>query len=297
MENKKIGVLSTGDGEYSNFHQGAGEDATADLVALLRAAPAHSLVIIDEVEASLHPRAQRRLMVELFEIAKKKRIQFILSTHSATILEQLPTEARVYVQAPAKGARNIIYGVTPEFALSLMDDMDHPELTLYCEDGEAQVMIDALIARESPEIGNRVAIIPVGAASTVRTLGDLASKNRLSDNALAVLDADQEQSDGCIGLPGKSAPERELFDSLLDSHWEKVADRLGVRVGDLLESVDDAKQINNHHAWPRAVAERLGARIRVSRVWEHAVAIWSQEVVSDDERQDFVAAIIDLLPK
>ncbi|WP_162911700.1 ATP-dependent nuclease [Streptomyces koyangensis] len=91
-QNKQIGVLNTGAGEYSNFHQGAGEDATADLVDLLRAAPDRSLIIIDEVEASLHPRAQRRLMAELFQIAEKRRMQFILSTHSATIMEQLPTE-------------------------------------------------------------------------------------------------------------------------------------------------------------------------------------------------------------
>ncbi|MGW0392057.1 ATP-dependent nuclease [Streptomyces sp. NPDC003042] len=296
-ENKQVGVLTTDAGEYSNFHQGAGEDATTDLVALLRSAPAQSLVIIDEVEASLHPRAQRRLMAELFAISKERKIQFILSTHSATILEQLPTEARVYIQAQRKGPRNIIYGVTPEFAMSLMDDVDHPELTLYCEDEQAQTLTDALISQEMPEIRNRVAVIPVGAASTVKTLGELASKDKLPNRSLGILDGDQEKSAGCILLPGTQAPEKEVFSALDEPAWEKVANRLDIRFADLLEAVDDARQIVNHHAWARKVAERLGPRVRIGRVWEDIASVWSKEVVDPVERSAFVEAIFQHLIK
>ncbi|MEU9108758.1 AAA family ATPase [Streptomyces xanthophaeus] len=52
------------------------------MVDLLRSAQRNSLIIIDEVESSLHPRAQRCLMVELFEISRKRGMQFILSAHS-----------------------------------------------------------------------------------------------------------------------------------------------------------------------------------------------------------------------
>jgi energy-coupling factor transporter ATP-binding protein EcfA2 len=62
VSGKQVGVLQSGDISYSNFHQGAGEDATFDLIALLNGAPKNSLVLIDEVEASLHPKAQRRLV-------------------------------------------------------------------------------------------------------------------------------------------------------------------------------------------------------------------------------------------
>ncbi|MFJ4968487.1 AAA family ATPase [Streptomyces sp. NPDC088755] len=260
-------------------------------MALLRSAPSHSLVIIDEVESSLHPRAQRRLMTELFAISKERKVQFILSTHSATVLEQLPTEARVYIQTQRKGARNVIYGVTPEFAMSLMDDVDHPELTLYCEDERAQTLVDALISQESPEIRNRVAVMPVGAASTVRILGELASKDKLPNRSLGILDADQEEGAGCIVLPGSQAPEKEVFGALDETMWEKVANRLDVRVADLLDAVDDARQIKSHHAWARKVAERLGPRVRVGRVWEDMASVWSKEVVDPSERTVFVEAI------
>ncbi|MGW0748384.1 hypothetical protein [Streptomyces sp. NPDC002587] len=77
-----------------------------------------------------------------------------LSTHSPYVLEQLPTEARAYIQLERGGTRDVIYGVTPDFAMSLMDDVDHAELTLYCEDREAVVMIDALLSIDTPTSGD-----------------------------------------------------------------------------------------------------------------------------------------------
>ncbi|GLW52521.1 ATP-dependent nuclease [Kitasatospora phosalacinea] len=293
-EQKQIGILSTLEGEYSNFHQGAGEDATTDLVALLRGAPRNSLVIIDEVDSSLHPRAQRRLMAELFAISRSQRIQFILSTHSPYVLEQLPTEARVYVQS-RKGAREIIYGVTPDFAMSLMDDQEHTELTVYCEDVEAAVLTDALISHEIPEIRRRISITPVGPAATVRTLGELAAKNKLPGISIAVLDGDQSPGSGCAVLPGGEAPEKVIFRDATDEYWDLVAQRMGVRVGDLLDAVEDAVRIENHHAWTRRVAESLGPRVRASRVWEDFASVWAQTVVSSEERKDFVEKFSTLL--
>ncbi|WP_327176401.1 AAA family ATPase [Streptomyces sp. NBC_01335] len=291
-EQKQIGILSTAEGEYSNFHQGAGEDATTDLVNLLRTAPRNSLVIIDEIESSLHPRAQRRLMSELFSIAHKQRIQFILSTHSPYILEQLPTEARVYIQVERHGNRDVIYGVTPDFAMSLMDDVDHTELTLYCEDKEAAVMIDALISNESPDLRRRISITPVGPASTVKTLGQLADEEKLPGKSIGILDADQDLTIGCVRIPGTSAPEREVFENTDENYWDVVALRLGVRTGDLLDAVEDAKRLENHHAWSRRVAENLGPRVRTDRVWEDAAAVWSQEVVDSADRAQFVKDIL-----
>ncbi|NUV91607.1 AAA family ATPase [Streptomyces sp. KAI 90] len=291
FQNKQVGVLDAGAGEYSNFHQGAGEDATADLVDLLRSAPDRSLIIIDEVEASLHPRAQRRLMAELFAIAEKRKMQFILSTHSSTIMEQLPTEARIHIQTHRGGGRNVLYGVTARFAMSLMDDVDHPELVLFCEDDKAAVLIDALINQEAPGLSRRVEIIAAGAASTVTILGELASKGRLPSVSLGVLDADQAEQNGCLTLPGTQAPEKELFDSLDDTSWEKVAMRLDVRAGELLQAVDDARQIDNHHAWTRRVAEHLGPRVRTDRVWEAIAAVWAKDSVAPAERAAFVRAV------
>ncbi|MEV0649779.1 AAA family ATPase [Phytomonospora sp. NPDC050363] len=289
--NKAVGVLSTGSGDYSNFHQGAGEDAMADLVAAIKSTPNNSLVIIDEVETSLHPRAQRRLMTELLEIARTKSIQFILSTHSQTILEQLPLEARILIQQQRDGSRTILYGITPEFAMSLMDDIEHPELIVYCEDTAAEAMIEALLAEEeNPSIRKRVTVMTVGPASTVKVLGKLASENKLPNRTIGVLDADQMGSPGCIVLPGSEAPEKEVFGVTDESVWEYVADRLGVRTGDLLEAIEDARRLPDHHVWTKRIAAALGERVRADRVWHASASIWARKVVDEAARKGFVDA-------
>jgi predicted ATPase len=121
-QKKEVGLLTREFGEISQFHQGAGEDATLDLFRIIEGIPNHSLLIIDEVEASLHPRAQRRLIRFLLTLSRKKKLQVILSTHSPYVLEELPLEANALL-LPGPNGLSVIYGSTPEFALSRIDEM------------------------------------------------------------------------------------------------------------------------------------------------------------------------------
>ena len=58
--NREVGLLTNQCGEISQFHQGAGEDSMLDIFKLLQSIPEQALLVIDEVENSLHPQAQRR---------------------------------------------------------------------------------------------------------------------------------------------------------------------------------------------------------------------------------------------
>jgi hypothetical protein len=61
VESKRlVPVISQHGHPYSGFHQRAGGTTIAEL--LQNELPRYSLVLIDEVQSSLHPRAQRRLI-------------------------------------------------------------------------------------------------------------------------------------------------------------------------------------------------------------------------------------------
>jgi energy-coupling factor transporter ATP-binding protein EcfA2 len=75
---KLVPILQMEDVRYSGFHQGAGEIAAAELLAVDY--PKYGMVLIDEVETSLHPRAQRRLIRDLARMAREKEMQLILHT-------------------------------------------------------------------------------------------------------------------------------------------------------------------------------------------------------------------------
>jgi predicted ATPase len=294
-EDKQVGVLTHDGITYSNFHQGAGEDSVLDLLALLTEAPDKSLVIIDEVEASLHPQAQRSLMTELLRIASEKHLQIILSTHSPYILEQLPHIARVFISVDRDMKRQVLYGVSSDFALNLMDDEQHDELDIYCEDEESVYLIERLIAIGAPACLSRLRITHVGPANTVITLGQIAEDGKLPRPGIAVVDAEQPEGDGYIRLPGTLPPEKEVMLALSEAHWTAVAERLGRPAGEVLDAKELAMQIPNHHAWPKEVARHLGGTMRTSKVWEALVDVWARDVVGEDKATAWCAPLVDVL--
>ncbi|HEY4001943.1 MAG TPA: AAA family ATPase [Candidatus Xenobia bacterium] len=102
LDNRRtVPVISFDNHRYSGFHQGAGELAAAELLAF--DLPNYSLVLIDELETSLHPRAQRRLVDDLVRLARVNELQILITTHSPYILEQLPPQGRMYIMDGVQG--------------------------------------------------------------------------------------------------------------------------------------------------------------------------------------------------
>lgn len=270
---KLVGVLTRDVGEISQFHQGAGEDTTLDLMRSLQNIPDYSLLIIDEVEASLHPKAQRRLVRFLLWLCRQKRIQIILSTHSPYILEELPEEARVLL-LPGKSSTNIVYGASADFALSRIDENPHPELFIYVEDREAAILLREILSStaEGAELLPRIAIFPVGPANVVKIMGQLAHAGLLPHKAVSVMDGDKEGGDGCLSLPGERAPERIVFEELRDKNWPDLPARFGLGAGSLLGHLDDAILEPDHHKWTSLVGDRV-VKSKMS-VWEILANQW-----------------------
>jgi hypothetical protein len=235
-------------------------------------------------------------MTELIGVATDRRLQLIVSTHSPYVLEQLPPEARIHLQASRNGEREVVYGASAEYALALMDDEGHPEMTVYCEDTASEYVIDTLVNIEQPLERRRIRIVTVGPASTVRTLGGLVNEARLPDKAIAVLDGDQPAAPGCLRLPGNESPERTAFASLTVLTWRNVATRLAVRTGDLLDAAEDAQLLDEPHTWAARIAARLNPGIRPSKVWEAVVDVWARDVLDADQRKLFVTQLLAELP-
>ncbi len=74
---------------------------TLGLLTLLHSDPAPRLVLLDDVERGLHPRAQRELMKQLRAVLDlRPELQIVLSSHSPYIIDQLAPE-EVWLLAPA----------------------------------------------------------------------------------------------------------------------------------------------------------------------------------------------------
>lgn len=106
-------IFETDGYSYSEAFAGSGEMAVVRLVTEVLSAPLYSLVLLDEPEVSLHPGAQKRLTRFLLEETRKKQLQIVISTHSPSIIEDLPPSAiKVFSQLPS-GKFNVKNGITP----------------------------------------------------------------------------------------------------------------------------------------------------------------------------------------
>jgi predicted ATPase len=277
--NRKVPVVRQNTNSYSGFHQGAGETTVVELLGA--DLPKYGLVLIDEVESSLHPRAQRRLIRDLAERCRELELQIVLTTHSPYVLEELPEKARAHI-FESEGTRQVVYGVSPEFAMSKMDDIPHPECDLYVEDDRAGVLLTEILTRHEPSLVQRCRVTPSGAASVVQTLGLMISQGRFHAPACAFLDGDKSPAPGCAVLPGGDAPERVVFEGLQEMNWRGLDTRVARSFPDVVDACNSAMTLGNHHDWTKQAAVRLTLGGDV--LWQAMCSAWveNRSATTDD---------------
>jgi hypothetical protein len=287
-----VPVVESGGVRYSGFHQGAGEIALADL--LKTDIPNNSLVLIDELETSLHPRAQRRLVRDLAEACRLKECQIIFTTHSPYILEEIPEIGRIYVMNTT-GGKSLITGVSPHFAMTQMDDDRHPEMDLYVEDTQAKAMLREIIGSVDKSVLQRCEIIPFGAASVGMALGQMVYASRFPRPSLVFLDGDQQRTQGCLLLPGDDAPERVVFEALRAVGWRDIATRTGQDHTDVCDALETAMTLDNHHEWLKSAADKLVLNIPI--LWQAMCSVWATQLLGAEEKRPLMEYIESALNK
>lgn len=295
---REVGLLTKPCGEISQFHQGAGEDVMLDTFKLFQSIAPQSLLVIDEVENSLHPLAQRRFVKYLLKIARVKKLQIILSTHSPFILEELPPVARIMMLQLAD-RKEIIYNVSTEFALSAIDDIIHPEIHIFLEDNEAVALFWEIIRHQPDkfdEISRKVVTKAVGAYNVLETLGTLAGQNKLPYKSLSIVDGDKRgDCPHCFSLPGDLPPEILVFQGLKRNEWKELDARFGIGAGSLFKYLDDAMLLPDHHKWTTYVGDKI--KKSKDTVWSILIDEWCRQCLSEDDMIQFVDYIERQLPE
>jgi predicted ATPase len=276
-ETREIPVLTQQESAYSGYHQGSGETTIAEL---LRAElPRRGLMLIDEIESSLHPRAQRRLIRDLADQCRDRDLQIILTTHSPYVLEELPLEARLYI-LETKDTKQVVPGVSPQFAMTKMDDEAHPECDLYVEDVAAKILLSELLSFHGKEFFPRCQIIPFGASNVGHSLGQMVEHNRFPRPTRVFLDGDNAEAPGCILLPGGDAPEQVVFKSLRKERWGNLWTRVSRDVSLVTDACNNAMLLGDHHEWVRFAANQL--MCGAEPLWQAMCAEWAQRFPRED---------------
>ncbi|SCK25761.1 AAA family ATPase [Vogesella sp. LIG4] len=287
---RHVPVLEVGGVKYSGFHQGAGETTISELLAMN--IPDYSLVLIDEIETSLHPRAQRRLMRDLAKIAREKKVQFIITTHSPYVLEEIPPHARIFV-ARSDSGKIAVAGVSSEFALSKMDEENHPEIDVYLEDVRAKIFLEEILAEHRKEVLPRISLGTFGSASVGKSLGMMVEQGRFRRPTLVYLDGDQMESVGCHILPGEDNPETCVFNALRDLRWPDIAVAINRSHSDFVEYAEDAMTQPDHHLWVKNIADRI--YVGGDEIWRAMCRTWVKRVLSPELAMEIVNSVEECL--
>ncbi len=139
--------------EYSSYNAATGEEVLTKIIIDVIEAPDHSLILIDEIEVGLHPKIQRRLIQALYNISRNDSKQFVLTSHSPSILSSLPDKARIFIEKISDGNYKAIPNISVNAALSKMDSISYPLVDLYCEDKEAKKIVQKAISSIQIEKG------------------------------------------------------------------------------------------------------------------------------------------------
>lgn len=184
---------------HSEKHFSLGELCVLKLLRLLKNVANNSMIIVDELEMALHPRAQVELLRYLEQQARSKSLTVIFSTHSVTLLKTIDHSRIIYLEKQDDGEIRPIVGCFPTYAIGNIasDEEALPDIMLYVEDLFARDFLNAffeLFVNEKyadPTLRPSAKIVPVGGFNEV--IGFL-DRNRsvlpTSVKQMAVLDKD-----------------------------------------------------------------------------------------------------------
>ena len=218
--------------KYSSYNSASGEDVISRILIDCIEAPVNSLILIDELELGIHPKIQRRLMDVIFEVSTRGQKQFIITTHSGTVISSVPDKARVFIDTRA-ASHHSVNPISINAALSKMDSEAHPLIDIFCEDKLAKKIISKALQeidnRIIPGISSRLFNIIIS-GSAIDTYMNFVVRDRIFDlvrirsGHVCILDGDMRTpkdkngnlsyppQDGLYFLPSNYPPEKLLCD-------------------------------------------------------------------------------------
>jgi energy-coupling factor transporter ATP-binding protein EcfA2 len=184
---------------HSEKHFSLGELCVLKLLRLLKEASNNSMIIVDELEMALHPRAQVKLLRYLEKQAQVKSLTVIFSTHSVTLLKSIDRRRIIYLEKQDDGEIKPVVGCFPTYAIGNIasDEETLPDIVLYVEDVFARDVLMAFFetfANErfpDPTTRPTTKIIPIGGFDAVVAFLE-RNRSVLPDRVMqkAVLDED-----------------------------------------------------------------------------------------------------------
>jgi hypothetical protein len=239
----------------------------------------NSLVLIEEIENGLHPVATIRMVEYLIELALRRKIQVIFTTHSNDALKPLPDKA---IWATANG--NIYQGKLDIASLRAISGQIDSQLIIFVEDNFTKLWVEGIL-RSVPNVAmDAISVYAMeGDGTAVKVHLGHNNDPSVNQKSVCLIDGDSNQKDNSkdmiYRLLGQS-PESYIYDKVV----EKLPDMSGELALALLCSYEEheniekiIKSVQNTNRDPHLLYSQVGKQLKFipeARVKEAFINIW-----------------------
>ncbi len=234
-----------GGAAYSELHMAAGERAILRLsqeITQLNGA----LILIDEVEAGLHPWVQQLLMLHLQQLALRNDLQIIVTSHSPVVLDSVPLNGKIFLDRDDVSGEVVVRPAYRDLIQNALYGRSNEALKLLCEDEIAEGVLEGVFDYLLPQERIRWETVQIGRDTGANEFPmharSLAKFGQLQD-IIFILDGDQRGGEienkiknaagpgvniSILFLPGRESPESWMWDKLKNIRPNVLIDQLGI---------------------------------------------------------------------
>ncbi|WMW25375.1 AAA family ATPase [Methanolobus sediminis] len=258
---------------YDSYTMGSGEFFVNQLLWSFEKLPSNSIVLIEEMENYLHPGVQKKLIEILYEIAVRKEIQFLLTSHSPTIIEYIDEKSRTLVKTNSESIVNCINNCTEWVAKDILGE-DNEVVEVLVEDQKALDLVKAIISKKNAQMLKQLSFKICGGESSIVKYITLTTKlTIISSRTIGVLDGDISFTKiiSSFKVPGSEPPEL-LIIRYAEQNYNRIAEKLEIEEDKVKDSFSSAKTIQDHHEWVTKISCDLG--VDKDNLWKIVSSMW-----------------------
>lgn len=183
---KTLVGVQRNDISYSSLAMGAGEQRLFNILQVVSQAEKYALIVIDEIDLTLHTEALNRLIDWLQKSAIEKNLQIVFSSHRENLAERNDINIRHIHQNEHK---TICLEYTHPDSLRRLTGKQTALFEIYVEDELAELIVSRIL--EQKNIRRFCAIIKYGSINNAFTLlAGLKLKGENTNDKLVILDGD-----------------------------------------------------------------------------------------------------------
>ena len=192
-----LGVSTHSGLKYSSLSMGTGEQRTIKIIEKVLRAEVYSLILIDEIDLLLHVCALRRLVEKLYQIAERRHLQIVFSTHSLEIISLSKYVGLQYLETIKKSdgsLKTMIYDKPSSDIVNNLTGQASRPINICVEDELSKAIVKTIIRKHG--ISSKVSITRFGAAKNAFTVAaGLSIAGNDMNNIVFVLDGDVFKSE------------------------------------------------------------------------------------------------------